>query len=46
MEGEGVDEDDQVPSFLEYNLPNKEFEGLWDSLHYDTDVKSKLLSYA
>lgn len=27
------------------DLPSKELEGLWESLFYDGDVKSRLLSY-
>ena len=27
-------------------LPNKEFDGLWDSLVYDSKIKSELLNYA
>lgn len=34
---------DGVPSFKEWELPAREFHGQWESLHYDIDIKSRLL---
>jgi pachytene checkpoint protein 2 len=35
-----------VPAYHEWVLPAREFEGLWESLYYDTSVKPYLLKYA
>lgn len=41
------DDDDDCPSFRQYNLPAIQFHGLWESLHYDAaTVKQRLLSYS
>lgn len=32
-------------AFSTWTLPSLEFDGLWESLHYEEDVKSKLLRY-
>jgi hypothetical protein len=41
-----LDEDEQVNAFIEYPLPSEKFEGLWESLVYDTEIQRTLLQYA
>ncbi|GAB4860645.1 nucleolar component of the pachytene checkpoint [Ancistrocladus abbreviatus] len=38
--------DGQLSSFNEWTLPAKEFDGLWDSLIYESGLKQRLLRYA
>ena len=38
--------EDGVSSYREYELPAREFHGLWDSLIYSGDIKQRLLTYA
>ncbi|KAK4050742.1 hypothetical protein OIO90_004964 [Microbotryomycetes sp. JL221] len=38
-------EEDNVPAASVMHLPSRHLEGLWDTLVYEDDVKSKLLSY-
>ncbi|GMH01241.1 hypothetical protein Nepgr_003080 [Nepenthes gracilis] len=38
--------DGQFSSFNEWNLPAKEFDGMWDSLIYESGLKQRLLRYA
>lgn len=41
------DEDDgDAPTYREWSLPNSDFDGAWESLYYDTDIKPRLLRYA
>ena len=42
--GNRNDEDDTMAATV-CDLPNKNYEGLWDSLVYADDVKMKLLDY-
>ncbi|CBZ51024.1 cell division cycle protein, related [Neospora caninum Liverpool] len=44
MQDDGQEE--AVPACQHWPLPNADFHGLWDSLHYDTNVKKTLLQYA
>lgn len=48
-DGGGSDEEDAdaltVPFSTVTKLPSAEQEGLWDSLHYSTGIKPRLLSY-
>ncbi|XP_072961868.1 pachytene checkpoint protein 2 homolog [Typha angustifolia] len=44
--GEEPSEDDTLSSFNEWALPAKEFDGLWESLIYETGLKQRLLRYA
>ncbi|KAJ4756348.1 hypothetical protein LUZ62_090753 [Rhynchospora pubera] len=39
-------EDDTLSSFNEWALPAKEFDGLWESLIYESGLKQRLLRYA
>ncbi|CDJ46048.1 thyroid hormone receptor interactor, putative [Eimeria brunetti] len=32
--------------FKQWTLPNKEFDGIWDNLHFEEEVKETLLEYA
>jgi len=34
---------DGVPSFREWELPSRELHGSWETLHYDIDIKDRLL---
>ena len=34
---------DGVPSFREWELPSRDFHGQWENLHYDIDIKDRLL---
>jgi len=43
---EAADEAEGVSACQQWVLPAKEFDGLWDSLIYDSSVKSELLEYA
>lgn len=48
---EGPADDDEgavdgVPSFREWELPSRDFHGQWENLHYDIDIKDRLLRYA
>ncbi|PKU81647.1 pachytene checkpoint protein 2 homolog isoform X1 [Dendrobium catenatum] len=47
-EGPGEDSSggDVLSSFSEWLLPAKEFDGLWESLIYETGLKQRLLRYA
>nr|PIM01792.1 ATPase, AAA family protein [Toxoplasma gondii COUG] len=44
MQEDGQEE--AVPACQHWPLPNEDFHGLWDSLHFDTNVKKTLLQYA
>ena len=37
---------DEAPPYQEWDLPAAEFQGIWPSLIYDTDIKATLLAYA
>lgn len=39
------EENDDVPASLNWQLPNSEFEGLWESLYLDDGLKEQLISY-
>ncbi|GKA02140.1 pachytene checkpoint protein 2 [Tanacetum coccineum] len=43
---EDLDGDSQLSSFSEWMLPAKEFDGMWDSLIYESGLKQRLLKYA
>ncbi|CAI0547534.1 unnamed protein product, partial [Linum tenue] len=43
---EEVSGDGQLASFNEWILPAKEFDGLWESLIYESGLKQRLLRYA
>ena len=40
------DGNDGVSSYREYELPARDFHGLWESLIYDGDIKPRLMAYA
>lgn len=43
---DSVDEENEdVPASLNWQLPNVEFEGLWESLYLDDGLKEQLISY-
>ncbi|XP_008804231.2 pachytene checkpoint protein 2 homolog [Phoenix dactylifera] len=44
--GEELSGDDMLSIFNEWVLPAKEFDGLWESLIYETGLKQRLLRYA
>jgi pachytene checkpoint protein 2 len=44
--GEDEEGEEGVPSYREWSLPSREFEGLWESLHFDSSIKRQLLRYA
>ncbi|CAA7404841.1 unnamed protein product [Spirodela intermedia] len=44
--GEELSGDGVLASFNEWMLPAKEFDGLWESLVYETGLKQRLLRYA
>nr|POE50777.1 pachytene checkpoint protein 2 like [Quercus suber] len=43
---EDLSGDGQLPSFNEWMLPAKEFDGMWESLIYESGLKQRLLRYA
>ncbi|KAH7865965.1 hypothetical protein Vadar_013663 [Vaccinium darrowii] len=43
---EDLSEDGQHSTFNEWILPAKEFDGMWDSLIYESGLKQRLLRYA
>ncbi|PIL36790.1 transporter [Ganoderma sinense ZZ0214-1] len=43
--GSGRGEDDQIMAATACELPSSSWEGLWESLIYSDDIKSKLLDY-
>lgn len=42
----GDDDGDELPSFARWTLPNRAFDGLWESLAFEDDLKEALLRYA
>ncbi|KAK1294475.1 hypothetical protein QJS10_CPA16g00412 [Acorus calamus] len=44
--GEEISGDEMLSSFNEWVLPAKEYDGLWESLIYETGLKQRLLRYA
>lgn len=38
-------EDDGLPAASHWVLPSAEFEGLWENLIFDTDIKTRLMQY-
>ncbi|GBG84958.1 hypothetical protein CBR_g39421 [Chara braunii] len=44
--GEETEGDEEIATFYEWQLPSKDFHGLWESLVYDSGVKQRLLKYA
>ncbi|KAI3988742.1 hypothetical protein MKX01_001514 [Papaver californicum] len=44
--GEELSGDGQLSSFNEWILPAKEFDGMWESLIYESGLKQRLLRYA
>ena len=45
-EGDPEDAEESVSSYQEFELPAREFHGLWDSLIFAGDIKQHLMSYA
>nr|KAJ0210195.1 hypothetical protein LSAT_V11C400187870 [Lactuca sativa] len=43
---EDLDGDNQLSSFSEWMLPAKDFDGMWESLVYESGLKQRLLKYA
>ncbi|MCI12446.1 pachytene checkpoint protein 2 like, partial [Trifolium medium] len=43
---EDISSDGQSSSFNEWILPAKEFDGMWESLIYESGLKQRLLRYA
>ncbi|XP_071709532.1 pachytene checkpoint protein 2 homolog isoform X2 [Rutidosis leptorrhynchoides] len=43
---EDLDGDNQIFSFSKWILPAKKFDGMWESLIYESDLKQRLLKYA
>ena len=43
---EEIEGDDEIASFTEYFLPSVHFEGLWESLQFDENIKQQLLNYS
>lgn len=43
---EEYDEDEQTHNAVQWALPSAHFQGLWESLIYDTNIKDDLLQYA
>ncbi|CAH1423269.1 unnamed protein product [Lactuca virosa] len=43
---EDLDGDSQLSSFSEWMLPAKDFDGMWESLVYESGLKQRLLKYA
>jgi pachytene checkpoint protein 2 len=47
-EGEGeeaTEEEENLPAYSEWILPNIDFHGLWESLIFEKEVKNNLLEY-
>ncbi|KAH7438136.1 hypothetical protein KP509_04G002400 [Ceratopteris richardii] len=44
--GEELDDSEGIPNFQDWILPAKEFDGLWESLIFDTTLKRRLIRYA
>lgn len=47
-EGEGeesTEDEENLPAYSEWILPNSDFHGLWDSLIFDEGIKTNLLDY-
>jgi SpoVK/Ycf46/Vps4 family AAA+-type ATPase len=43
---EMVDDQDEIPACKQWILPSQEFDGMWDTLIFDSNIKSNLLEYA
>ena len=43
---ETTEDDESTTAYTQWELPAKEFDGLWESLIYDTSVQNYLMSYA
>eukprot|EP00898_Chlorokybus_atmophyticus_P000907 jgi/Chlat1/1817/Chrsp135S08687 len=43
---EEVEGEEDIATYKEFQLPSREFHGLWESLIFDTGVKHRLLRYA
>jgi len=43
---EEIDEEEEISAANHWILPSKEFDGMWENLIFDTDVKQQLLNYA
>ena len=37
--------DNEIAACTTWMLPHRDFHGLWESLHYENEIKSDLLSY-
>ncbi|MCO5606712.1 hypothetical protein L7F22_060902 [Adiantum nelumboides] len=44
--GEELDDTEGIANFQDWILPAKEFDGLWESLIFDTSLKRRLIRYA
>lgn len=45
-DADAEDAEEGISSYQEYELPAREFHGLWDSLIFVGDIKQRLVSYA
>lgn len=43
---EEIDEEEEISAANHWILPSQEFDGVWENLIFDTDVKQQLLNYA
>lgn len=43
---EELDEEEDIPAANHWLLPTKDLSGIWDSLVFDSEIKSQLLQYA
>ena len=43
---EEIEGDEDIASFTEYCLPSVHFEGMWENLQYEDNVKQQLLNYS
>lgn len=41
-----MDEDEELAVFHEWQLPSRDFAGLWESLVFDSSIKQRLLRYS
>eukprot|EP00271_Cylindrocystis_brebissonii_P006649 TRINITY_DN1940_c0_g1_i5.p1 TRINITY_DN1940_c0_g1~~TRINITY_DN1940_c0_g1_i5.p1 ORF type:complete len:290 (+),score=32.59 TRINITY_DN1940_c0_g1_i5:410-1279(+) len=44
--GEEIGEDEELATFHEWQLPSREFHGVWESLIFEVGLKQRLLRYA
>lgn len=41
-----MDDDEELAVFHEWQLPSRDFAGLWESLVFDSSIKQRLLRYS